>query len=55
MFIIMAETLNAVVKHAMVVGNLKGITLPQDNSQHIISPLVFYCGVGWVKEISWED
>ena len=29
--------LNALVKQAMVVVNLKGITLLQDNSQHIIN------------------
>ena len=40
MFIITAEALNATVKHAMVVGNLKGIALPQNKSKHIISQYV---------------
>jgi hypothetical protein len=40
LFIITAKTLNAAVEHTMVAGNVKGITLPQDNSQQIISQYI---------------
>ena len=37
LFIIMIDPLVGVVKHVMVGGDLKGITLPQDNPKHIIN------------------
>jgi hypothetical protein len=37
LFIITAKALNTIVEHTMVASNVKGITLPQDNSQQIIS------------------
>lgn len=40
LFIIMTEALNAAVKHAMGTDNLKGITLPQSDSQLIINQYV---------------
>lgn len=40
LIIITLEALNVVVKHAMGIGNLGGITLQQGNSQQIISQYV---------------
>jgi hypothetical protein len=37
---IMEEALNAAAKNALRLGNLKGIVLPQSNSQQIISQYV---------------
>lgn len=39
-FIIMAKTLNATIKHTMGTNNLKGINLSQGISQHIIDQYV---------------
>lgn len=53
MFSITAEALNATVKHAMIVGNLKGITLSQNNSQQIISRYAYNTSfTGKAEEIS---
>ena len=41
LFIIMAETLKAKIKHAMRLNNLKCITLPQCNFQQTISQYAF--------------